>query len=167
MDRIITWPNAITIARMFAGIAGIYIAMIPGYFLSGVLVFFALGLIPDFFDGWVARAYDQRTRIGEFIDPLADKVLFYLAIITLFSRHVWWFGLSVLFICDVVSTVVHFYKKGGAVKTGKWKFGLQCTTLVIFTISGLFYKELALLANITILLALCCAIHSLYHRIKV
>lgn len=234
MDRIMTWPNVITVSRMVCGIVGVYIALVPGYFLLGILIYFVLGLIPDFIDGWVARTYNQRTRIGEFIDPLADKVLFYFAIITLFSQYVWWFGLSLLFVCDVVSTVVHFYKNGGAVKTGKWKFGLQCITLGAFSCSVLInrfsinfvnsgmmfvffgfvmlffsilvmyfhkkentvradktkfvlqcvgvgscflgillvnyyinnFKAFIVFGNMTIFLALSCAVHSLYHRIR-
>ncbi len=172
MDRVVTWPNAITVVRMIFGLIGIYIATASGVFLGfsnffwGILTFFVLGLVPDFFDGLVARMYDQKTRIGEFIDPLADKILFYGAIAALFSQYVWWPGLLVLFSCDTVSTVVHFYKKGGAVRTGKWKFGLQCASLVIFALSALWFPKCVMAANFMIVCALCCAIHSLYYRIR-
>lgn len=36
---------------------------------------FSIASISDFFDGYIARAWDQRTKLGEIIDPLADKML--------------------------------------------------------------------------------------------
>ena len=36
---------------------------------------FALACITDFFDGYIARSWDQKTKLGEILDPLADKML--------------------------------------------------------------------------------------------
>lgn len=38
-------------------------------------ILFLLGAISDWFDGWYARKYNQLSKWGVFIDPLADKVL--------------------------------------------------------------------------------------------
>jgi CDP-diacylglycerol--glycerol-3-phosphate 3-phosphatidyltransferase len=38
-------------------------------------VLFLLGAISDWFDGWYARKFNQTSKWGVFIDPLADKVL--------------------------------------------------------------------------------------------
>ena len=40
-----------------------------------VALIFTIGSITDFFDGYIARAWNQKTRLGEVIDPLADKML--------------------------------------------------------------------------------------------
>lgn len=151
---------------MFFGVVGVYVALLPGYFFFGITIFFVLGLLPDALDGWVARAYDQRSRIGEIIDPLADKILFYVAILVLFAHYVWWLAFVILFVCDVVSTVIHFYRMGGAVKSGKWKFVLQCTALGFFAGGVIFSKDLIPFANLSIFGALLCACHSLYHRLR-
>lgn len=166
MNRVFTWSNVITTCRMFFGTIGVYVALFPGYFFQGMAIFFILGLLPDALDGWVARAYDQRSRIGEFIDPLADKILFYLAVSVLFRHYVWWPIFILLFVCDVVSTVIHFYKNGGAVRSGKWKFILQCTALGFFTGSVMISKDFIAFANLSILSAFMCACHSLYHRLR-
>jgi len=174
MNRIMTWPNVITIGRLFLGLGGIWIARQSGYFIFGVGIFFVGGLLPDALDGWVARTYNQRTRFGEFIDPLVDKILFYAAIIFLFLHAVSMPIVIILFVCDITSTVVHLYKNGGAVKTGKWKFMLQCGALGLFVVSALMSKrfiefinvamESEVLANVVLLCALLCATHSLYYR---
>lgn len=44
---------------------------------------FALAAISDAVDGWIARHYNQRTRLGAILDPLADKLLMLAAMIIL------------------------------------------------------------------------------------
>ena len=36
---------------------------------------FTIACITDFFDGFIARAWNQKTKIGAILDPLADKML--------------------------------------------------------------------------------------------
>ncbi|HRK15937.1 MAG TPA: CDP-alcohol phosphatidyltransferase family protein [Prosthecobacter sp.] len=44
---------------------------------------FALAAVSDAVDGYVARHYNQRSRLGAILDPLADKLLLLSAIVTL------------------------------------------------------------------------------------
>ena len=44
---------------------------------------FLFALITDFFDGLVARNFDQHTAFGAFLDPIADKLLVVVTIILL------------------------------------------------------------------------------------
>ena len=47
------------------------------------LVIFAVAGISDGLDGFVARCYDQRTELGAYLDPIADKLLLIAAFISL------------------------------------------------------------------------------------
>lgn len=47
------------------------------------IAIFALAAISDAVDGFVARRWNQRSRLGAILDPLADKLLLVTAIITL------------------------------------------------------------------------------------
>jgi CDP-diacylglycerol--glycerol-3-phosphate 3-phosphatidyltransferase len=44
-----------------------------GYFFA--LVLFLLAGITDYFDGYLARKYNAVSRLGEILDPIADKIL--------------------------------------------------------------------------------------------
>src|SRR6185369_897592 len=50
------------------------VLMKEGRELAAFACFFAASLT-DFLDGWVARRFGWQTRLGEFIDPLGDKML--------------------------------------------------------------------------------------------
>jgi hypothetical protein len=66
-------PNALTLSRILATPVFIHWINIGCYDL--VLGGFFAAAITDFFDGYLARKWQQITAIGSFLDPLADKVL--------------------------------------------------------------------------------------------
>jgi cardiolipin synthase len=79
--RPLTVPNFITLMRM---------AMVP-FFLLAVsekdyqlaLWIFVIAGLTDAFDGFLARRMDMRSRIGAYLDPIADKMLITVAYISL------------------------------------------------------------------------------------
>lgn len=80
-----TLANRITILRLllipvFNVLVVSYTPDEPGirYLAIGV---FAVAAISDALDGFVARAYNQKTRLGAVLDPLADKLLLNLAFV--------------------------------------------------------------------------------------
>ncbi len=166
MQGIVTFPNLITLTRGVLGFLGIAIAMQPGLFFVGASIFFLFGMMPDLLDGWVARRYNQQSRLGEFLDPFVDKTLFYGAMYIVFLQYAWMPALVVLFICDIISTILHFTVPGGAVTCGKRKFVLQCVALGLFFVSITISKEFIAFANVVLMGATVYAVRSLYQRIK-
>ena len=88
-----TLANRITVFRLllipvFVHFAGRYgqsvSAGVPVESLRITAVWvFLIAALSDLADGWIARRYNQSTRLGSVLDPLADKGLMFSAIITL------------------------------------------------------------------------------------
>lgn len=57
---------------------------------------FFVTAITDWFDGFLARRWQQTTRFGKFLDPVADKIMLITAFILISEHfHVWWVTLPV------------------------------------------------------------------------
>lgn len=74
-------PNKISIARII--LVPFFIAAIVYSRLEIALIIFILAVITDGLDGLIARATDQKTKLGTIIDPLADKLLLVSAFVCL------------------------------------------------------------------------------------
>lgn len=55
-------------------------------YFAGVL--FVLAGLTDFFDGFIARAWNEKTKLGSILDPLADKMLTLAAFLGLMTQGV-------------------------------------------------------------------------------
>lgn len=66
-------PNAICIARILL-VAPLVMWIIEGRFAAALLVLVVAGL-SDGLDGFLAKRFDWRTRLGGLLDPAADKLL--------------------------------------------------------------------------------------------
>ena len=74
-------PNFITLIRIVLVPVMLYF-LIEGEDLLAILIF-AIAAISDGLDGFIARAFKQKTRLGAFLDPIADKLLLTTAFIVL------------------------------------------------------------------------------------
>ena len=96
-DRILTIPNVITVVRL---------AMLPVFLwllfgrenraaAAGLLA--VLG-ITDFLDGYIARHFHQESDIGKMLDPVADRLLFFVGVggILVDGSVPIWFAVAVL-----------------------------------------------------------------------
>lgn len=68
-----TIPNIITIGRLLIVPAVVYAMMLENMGVAFVL--FLLAGISDGVDGFIARHFDQRSELGAYLDPIADKLL--------------------------------------------------------------------------------------------
>jgi len=54
-------------------------------------VLFGLAAVTDIIDGWVARRFNQMSRFGEFLDPVADKLMVAIILVMLVQANSGWF----------------------------------------------------------------------------
>ena len=94
MDRVWTIPNAISAARL-AGVP-VFLWLVLGprtptadYWAVALLI---LAGVSDWLDGKLARALNQGSRLGEVLDPIADRLYIAATIIALAVRQIipWW-----------------------------------------------------------------------------
>lgn len=76
---IISLPNVITVIRILL-IPLFVIFLQAGLHLYALLIF-AAAAVSDGLDGFLARYFNQRTELGAYLDPLADKLLLITAFI--------------------------------------------------------------------------------------
>lgn len=78
-------PNSICVMRIVLVIPIVMSLRSEDFALALILIFIA-GL-SDGLDGYLARRFDWRTRLGGLLDPLADKLLLITVILTLASMN--------------------------------------------------------------------------------
>jgi len=69
-------PNTLSLLRIVLSpfFLFLFLSDNPGYVFLSFIVYTAAALT-DWYDGWYARKYGFKTRWGQFLDPLADKIL--------------------------------------------------------------------------------------------
>lgn len=74
-------PNILTLTRVL--LIPVFVIFIINKYFEGALLTFAIAGITDGIDGLIARVTHQRTELGAYLDPIADKLLLSAAFITL------------------------------------------------------------------------------------
>lgn len=83
-------PNLLTLSRIFAIPLLAYFLWWPGW-ATGYLIAFALYClmgITDYFDGMLARSSGAVSKLGIFLDPIADKIMVAAVILVLAAQGV-------------------------------------------------------------------------------
>ena len=95
-SRVWTVPNVLTVTRL--GLLPVYVAwMVDHRYVAGAWFLGAL-MWTDFFDGWIARRFDQGSELGKVLDPVADRAIFFVGVVTSIVCGAFpaWFGALIL-----------------------------------------------------------------------
>jgi cardiolipin synthase (CMP-forming) len=77
-------PNILTIGRIIIVPIFVLTFFIPGFFGDLIPFFlFAIASFTDYLDGLLARMFKEESKLGELLDPIADKILVAAALILL------------------------------------------------------------------------------------
>tara|TARA_B100001123_G_scaffold120896_1_gene140754 strand:- start:890 stop:1459 length:570 start_codon:yes stop_codon:yes gene_type:complete len=82
-------PNILTIGRIILVPVFVIAFYIPG-FLGDLIPFFifVLASFTDFLDGVLARFYKEESKLGELLDPIADKIIVAAALVLLVMNDI-------------------------------------------------------------------------------
>ena len=76
-------PNQLTLTRVVISPIFMGLLLVENVWCRyAALGLFAVGSITDLLDGWLARRNGQMTKFGKFMDPVADKLLIALALVS-------------------------------------------------------------------------------------
>ena len=76
-----TSANQLTVLRILA--VPLFVGLVVSGSVGTALAVFVLAGVTDLLDGLIARKFGQRTALGRFLDPLADKLLMVGALVVL------------------------------------------------------------------------------------
>jgi len=110
-------------------------------YITWQLIFFSIVMVTDFFDGMLARKFNQVTELGQLLDPMADKIcLITLGSSLIYYKGLPWWILAIILIREifvVVSALLLFYRRDIEVAPnifGKAGIALMALTAILYII---------------------------------
>jgi cardiolipin synthase len=115
-DRVFTAPNALSLLRLLGVPLFLWLVLVP-HADGWALVVLALSGFSDWLDGYLARRWNQISRVGKLLDPLADRLYIFSTVVAFTLRDIipWWFAV-VLVARDVfIAALVPLLRRRGYV----------------------------------------------------
>ena len=124
-DRVLTVPNVLSALRLLGVPLFLWLILVPQADGWAILLLAVSGFT-DWLDGYLARRWNQISRVGQLLDPVADRLYILATLVGLLLRGIvpWWFVVillsrdvlmaGVLWVLkrrDVVGLPVHFLGK--------------------------------------------------------
>jgi CDP-diacylglycerol---glycerol-3-phosphate 3-phosphatidyltransferase len=168
-------PNAITIGRIFLVplLVVVLLTKFEGHLILGVrkelvgAAIFGLASLTDWLDGYLARRRHQVTTLGQFMDPLADKLLITAALVSLVQMDLAQSWMVVVILGrEIAVTVLRSLAQARGVAIpasplGKFKMVSQVTAILLL-ILGDHVPEFAALGRIVLWIAMITAVASAF-----
>jgi cardiolipin synthase len=141
-DLVFTVPNALTVLRFMGVPLFIWLVLAQKQYGFAVLVL-AVMAGTDWVDGYVARRFDQASKLGRVMDPIADRLaLIAVAVTLVIAGVVHWVYLAALVVPDAVLLVLtlsyfHGHPDLPVSRIGKIRTGLLLVGTPLLVLSRL------------------------------
>lgn len=121
MGVLLNWPNLLTLARIALIPVIVLVFFLPYNWSPPVTcLVFALAGITDWLDGYLARRFNESSAFGQFLDPVADKLMVSTALLLLLSADSsWWLTIAVIIIIGREITISALREWMAEMGTGK------------------------------------------------
>ena len=139
-EKTLNVPNILTVIRLVL-IPVVVVLMAEGELIIA-FVFFLAACLTDLLDGYIARHYNQITKLGMWLDPLADKLMAVSVLITFTVT-----GVIPLFVVVIIGIKELLMLLGGALLLKKGivvpsnKYGKIAAFLLNIAIAAAFFHE--------------------------
>ena len=140
------FPNYLTIGRIIIVPVFVFAFYLPGFY--GDVIPFALFVIAsftDFLDGLLARMYKEESKLGELLDPIADKIIVATALILLVMdgtiRNYEVIAAIIILTREILVSGLREFLAGGKIKLPVSNLAKAKTFLQMFAISALLTGE--------------------------
>ncbi len=144
-----TLPNILTLIRLLAapGVAVMFLYFSRPFADWCALILFLGAAITDWFDGYLARAWGEETKMGAMLDPIADKAMVVIAIMVIvgYSSMSPWLVLPAtlilfreVFVSGLREYLGHLSGTLKVTRLAKWKTTLQMVAIAVLFAQGIF-----------------------------
>lgn len=163
-------PNLLTVFRLLLIPVMLYYLFADN--LKIALIIYVLASATDVVDGFVARKFDMITNLGKILDPLADKLLQFAALIGLWYSKIIPLWILIVFFCKEILMGIGCFKlmlKDNVIVQAKW-FGKLSTCIfflaIIVSMLRRYFDVLAPYPVILMIIALIMALFSLIMYVR-
>jgi CDP-diacylglycerol--glycerol-3-phosphate 3-phosphatidyltransferase len=168
-------PNALTLGRIFLIplLVVVLLTKFEGRLILGVrkeligAAIFGLASLTDWLDGYLARRRQQVTPLGQFMDPLADKLLITAALVSLVQMDLAQSWMVVVILGrEIAVTVLRSMAESRGVSIpasplGKFKMASQVIAILMLILSN-HVPQFVLLGKIALWIAMVTAVASAF-----
>lgn len=156
--QLLSIPNILSIFRIFMIIPFVFLFLKDDY-VGTALVLIISGL-SDMFDGIIARKFNQTTKLGQILDPIADKLTLVAVVVCMSIKFPAVIPLALLFIVKDLSMLLAglmLIRRGIDPPPAKWYgkiatvvFYVSIITIVLLNVIFGFYNLILLLVLLSI-----------------
>ena len=132
-DRVLTIPNVLSFIRLLGVPVFLWLILVPEAD-TAAFVLLALSGVTDWLDGKIARATGQISRLGQLLDPLADRLYIAATLLGLALRQIipWWLVIVILARDLVLAIVLVLLKRRGVTGLPVHFLGKAATVCLMF-----------------------------------
>jgi cardiolipin synthase len=139
-------PNILTLSRIVVIpliVAAFYLP--PGTASWTTFALFAYASVTDYFDGMLARRWDQTTDVGRFLDPIADKLLVGAVLVMMIATGVITgpavIAALLILLRELLVSGLREFLAGKQIvvpvsSVAKWKTGVQLVAIALLLLAG-------------------------------